>query len=65
MRAEELRALSADELEAKVAELRGDLFSARVKKATGQLENTARLVLLRKDVARLETVLREKRGARK
>lgn len=65
MRAEELRGLSADELEAKAAELREELFSARVKKATGQLENTARLVLLRKDVARLETVLREKRGARK
>jgi large subunit ribosomal protein L29 len=65
MRAEELRSLSIDELEAKGAELRGELFSARVKKSTGQLENTARLGLLRKDVARLETVLREKRGARK
>jgi large subunit ribosomal protein L29 len=64
MRAEELRKLSVDELEAKAAEVRGELFSARVKKSTGQLENTARLGFLRKDVARLETVLREKRGAR-
>jgi large subunit ribosomal protein L29 len=58
-----LRDLSADELAAKADELRRELFNVRVKKATGQLENTARLRTLRRDVARAETVLREKRGA--
>ena len=59
----DLRSLSADELAAKGNELRGELFNARVRKATGQLENTALLGSLRRDVARVETILREKRGA--
>lgn len=59
----ELRELSLDELDAKSTELRAELFNARVKKATGQLEDTAMLRTLRRDVARVETVLREKRGA--
>ena len=63
MEANGLRDLSLEELEAKTRELRGELFNARVKKSTGQLENTAKLSLLRKDIARAETVLREKRGA--
>jgi large subunit ribosomal protein L29 len=63
MDAKELRELSLDELNAKESELRGELFNARVRKATGQLENTALLGTLRKNVARVETVLREKRGA--
>ncbi|MDJ0865150.1 MAG: 50S ribosomal protein L29 [Myxococcota bacterium] len=60
MKAAELRELSVDELEAKSQELRTELFGARVRHATGQLEDTARLKLLRRDVARVETVLREK-----
>ena len=63
MKASELRDLSVDELQAKTDELRGELFNARVKKSTGQLENTALLHNLRRDVARVETILREKRGA--
>ena len=63
MKASELRALSLEELGAKNDELRGELFNARVRKATGQLENTALLRTLRRDVARVESVLREKRGA--
>jgi large subunit ribosomal protein L29 len=63
MKAGELRELSLDELGAKSDELRRELFNVRVKKATGQLEDTARLRTLRRDVARVETVLREKRGA--
>ena len=43
--------------------MRGEYFGARVRFATGQLENTAKLRLLRRDIARLETVLREKVGA--
>ena len=60
MKASELRELSMDELETKAREVRGEYFGARVRFATGQLENTAKLRLLRRDIARLETVLREK-----
>ena len=63
MEAKELRELSLDELAAKGNELRGELFNARVRKATGQPENTALLGTLRRNVARVETVLRERRGA--
>lgn len=63
MNSSELRDLSVEELEAKSSELRGELFNVRIKKTTGQLENTARLSTLRRDIARAETILREKRGA--
>ncbi len=62
MKASELRELTLDELEAKATAMRGEYFGARVRFATGQLENTAKLRLLRRDVARLETILREKTG---
>ena len=65
MKAAELRDLTLEELVAKSLELRGEYFNAKVKKATGQLENTAKLKLFRRDIARVETMLREKRGARK
>jgi len=64
MKATELRDLSVDELTQKARELRGELFNARIKKTTGQLENTAKLRTLRRDIARAETVLRERRGAK-
>ena len=64
MKASELRDLTVDELAAKARELRGELFNARIKKTTGQLENTAKLRTLRRDIARAETVLRERRGAK-
>ena len=63
MKASELRDLSVDELVAKARELRDELFNAQVKHSTGQLENRAKLSSLRRDVARAETVIREKRGA--
>jgi len=62
MKASELQQLSTDELRSKVEELRAELFGARMKHQTGQLENTARLSVLRRDVARVETVLRSKLG---
>jgi large subunit ribosomal protein L29 len=61
----ELRELSVDELSAKSSELRGELFNVKVKRSTGQLENTAKLGVIRRDIARVETVLREKVGAGK
>ncbi len=63
MKAGELRDLKSVELEAKGRELRDQLWNARIKKSTGQLENTALLRSLRRDIARVETVLREKVGA--
>ena len=65
MKAEELRKLSEDELVAKGVEARSELFNVQIKHATGQLENTAKLGSLRRDVARIESVLRQKRGATK
>ena len=64
MKASELRTLSEPELQAKSRELRDELFNARVKRATGQLENTAKLQQLRRDVARVETLLTQMRGAK-
>jgi large subunit ribosomal protein L29 len=63
MQASELRDLALDELQAKSMELRSELFNVRVKQATGQLEDTSQLQGLRRQVARVETVIREKRGA--
>jgi large subunit ribosomal protein L29 len=60
MKAAELRGLSPEELQEKARERRDELFNAKVKHATGQLENTARLGTLRKEIARLETVLAER-----
>jgi large subunit ribosomal protein L29 len=60
MKAKELRELSDDELRGKSGELRGELFNLKVKHSTGQLEDTARLATLRRDVARVETVIRER-----
>lgn len=65
MNASELRALSSSELEQKGREIRVELFNAKIRHSTGQLENTALLGRLKKDVARVETLLTEKREAGK
>ncbi len=62
MKAREIRELTLEELTVKSRELRGDLFNAHVKRSTGQLENTAKLEQLRRDIARVETVMTERRG---
>lgn len=65
MSAKDLRILSESELEQKGRDLRGELFNARIRHSTGQLENTAQLGQLRKEVARVETLLTQKREAGK
>jgi large subunit ribosomal protein L29 len=65
MKGSELRELAAEELVQKARELRDEFFNAKVKHATGQLENTAKLTMLRRDIARVETFLSEKREATK
>ena len=61
----EIRKLAVAELEQKGREIRDELFNARVKHATGQLEDTAKLSRLRKQIARVETALLEKQEATK
>jgi large subunit ribosomal protein L29 len=65
MKANQLRELGIDELVQKAREARGEFFNAKVKHATGQLEDTAKLKFLRRDLARIEGVLTEKREAEK
>jgi large subunit ribosomal protein L29 len=56
----ELRDLSIEELEARLIETKEELFNLRFQNATGELDNYKRLGILRRDVARLETLLRER-----
>lgn len=63
MKASELRALAVDELIQKSRDLRDEYFNVKVKHTTGQLENTAKLRELRRDVARVVTVLQQRREA--
>jgi large subunit ribosomal protein L29 len=65
MKPAEFRELSLDELQAKGQDLRSEAFNVPIKRSTGQLENTARLKELRRDIARVETIMREKREATK
>jgi large subunit ribosomal protein L29 len=58
--AQELRDLSVEELERRLIETKEELFNLRFQNATGQLDNYRRLRELRKDIARVKTVLREK-----
>ncbi|NMB37982.1 MAG: 50S ribosomal protein L29 [Firmicutes bacterium] len=60
MKAKELRDLSADELEKKLADLKEELFNLRFQLATGQLENPMRVRDVRKDIARVKTVMQER-----
>jgi len=62
MKAEELRSKSAEELNKQVAELNQEMFNLKFQLHTGHLENTSRIAQVRKDIARIKTVLREKRG---
>lgn len=60
MKAKELRQLGIGELHKKLKELRKELFNLRFQHATAQLENTQRIPQVKKDIARVLTVLREK-----
>ena len=59
MKAKEIRLLSPDELQQKLADLAEELFNLRFQKASGQLQDTARLKSLRRDRARIMTIIRE------
>ncbi|MGM9960351.1 MAG: 50S ribosomal protein L29 [Allobaculum sp.] len=59
MKASELRTKTEDQLLQEMNLLKDELFNLRFKQATGQLENTARLRTVKKDIARIKTVLGE------
>ena len=61
MKATEARELDVEELEERLVETRRELFNLRFQHATGQLENTGQLKEVRKNIARLLTVLTQKR----
>ncbi len=62
MKVDKLRDMSAAELGGKIVELDQELFNLRFQLNTGHLENSARIPQVRKDIARVKTVLREKRS---
>jgi large subunit ribosomal protein L29 len=63
MKAEDLRTKSADELSDQLASLKKEQFNLRFQKATGQLERTARIREVRRDIARVKTIAAERRQA--
>jgi large subunit ribosomal protein L29 len=63
MKASELRGKSVDELKGQLVDLKKELFNLRFQKATGELQNTARFRQVRRDVARVKTLLAEKQAA--
>ena len=60
MKAEDLRAKTIDELNDEIDSLAKEAFNLRFQKASGQLENTARVRAVRRDMARVKTVLNQK-----
>ena len=60
MKAKELRAMSVADLEAKAADLKKDLFFLRMQHATNQLDNPLKIQTVKKDIARVKTILRER-----
>jgi len=65
MKIADVRALSADQLEDEVLKLKKEQFNLRFQRATGQLENTSRVRQVRKDIARIKTVARQKQAQAK
>lgn len=63
MKAQDLRDKTPDQLRDQLASLKKEAFNLRFQKATGQLENTGRVSIVRKDAARVLTILNEKAAA--
>ena len=60
MKASEIRKMSAEELNAKLVSLKKDLFFLRMQHATNQLDNPMQIAAVKKDIARIKTIIREK-----
>ena len=63
MKATEVRKMSAAELDSKLVELKQDLFQLRLQHATNQLDNPVRIAEVKKDIARVKTMIREQQLA--
>ena len=59
MKAKEIRELSVEELEVQLTDLKKDLFNLRLQNATNQLDNPTRIAEVKRDIARVNTILRE------
>lgn len=59
-----LRGMSADQLKDELLKLKKEQFNLRFQQATGQLQNTGRVSVVRRDIARIKTVMREKSPAK-
>ena len=60
MKATEIRKMSVSDLEAKLGDLKKDLFFLRMQHATNQLDNPIKISAVKKDIARIKTIIREK-----
>ena len=60
MKAAEIQKLWGEDLQAKLKEARAELFNLRFQMATGQLDNTARIKQVKKDIARIQTEMRDR-----
>lgn len=65
MKAEEVRAMSPDQLNDELAKLKKEQFNLRFQTATGQLEKTARVKAVRRDIARIKTIAAQKAAENK
>lgn len=62
MKASEIREMTADELNAKLKDLKTELFNLRFQHAVNQLENTHKITEVKRDIARVMTILQEKKA---
>ena len=62
MKIADVRQMSADQLEDEILKLKKEQFNLRFQRATGQLENTSRVRIIRRDIAKMKTVVREKKA---
>jgi large subunit ribosomal protein L29 len=62
MKAQDVRAMSLDQLDDEVLKLKKEQFNLRFQRATGQLENTSRVRVIRRDIARMKTIAGQKRA---
>ena len=60
MKAKEIKDLSVEKLEEKLQDLKKDLFMLRMQHATNQLDNPMQIAVVKKDIARIKTIIREK-----
>jgi len=65
MKAADIRVMTLDQMTDELAKLKKERFNLRFQRASGQLENTSRVRQVRRDIARIETIARQKRGAQK